>query len=53
MGKEEPLWSKNLKKGVLSTFQLDLVTGRQNDPHVEEYTTREVRKQKMCGVCVL
>ncbi|EEC17914.1 hemelipoglycoprotein precursor, putative [Ixodes scapularis] len=41
IGREEPLWSKNLKKGVLSTFQLDLVTGRQNNPHVEEYTTRE------------
>ncbi|XP_042145196.1 vitellogenin-1-like [Ixodes scapularis] len=41
IGREEPLWSKNLKKGVLSTFQLDLVTGRQNNPTVEEYTTRE------------
>lgn len=41
MGKNEPLWSKNLKKGVLSTFQLDLITGRQNNPHVEKYTTRE------------
>ncbi|CAN8004223.1 unnamed protein product, partial [Ixodes hexagonus] len=41
VGKDEPLWSKNIKKGILSIFQLDLVTGRQDHPHAEEYHVRE------------
>ncbi|CAN8004225.1 unnamed protein product, partial [Ixodes hexagonus] len=41
LGKNEPTWSKNLKKGVLSVFQLDLVKGRQDNPHAKQFYVRE------------
>lgn len=41
LGSSEPLWSRNLKKGVLSLFQLDLVKGRHEHPHDEQYHVRE------------
>lgn len=39
--KNEPLWVKNVKKGVLSLFQLDLVKGRHEHPHEQEYHVHE------------
>ncbi|CAN8004229.1 unnamed protein product, partial [Ixodes hexagonus] len=41
LGINEPHWSKDLKRGVLSVFQLDLVKGRQDNPHAKEYYVRE------------
>lgn len=41
IGSSEPTWSRNLKKGVLSLFQLDLVHGRHEHPHDEQYHVRE------------
>ncbi|KAH7971477.1 hypothetical protein HPB49_024500 [Dermacentor silvarum] len=41
IGKNEPLWVKNLKKGILSLFQLDLVKGRQEHHDDKEYHVKE------------
>ncbi|KAH7971480.1 hypothetical protein HPB49_024503 [Dermacentor silvarum] len=38
IGKSEPLWVRNVKKGVLSLFQLDLVKGR-HEHHDDKSTT--------------
>ncbi|CAN8004231.1 unnamed protein product, partial [Ixodes hexagonus] len=37
LGKNEPQWSKSIKKAVLSLFQLDLVKGRHDNPHAKQY----------------
>uniref|UniRef100_A0A6B0VFW3 Putative vitellogenin n=1 Tax=Ixodes ricinus TaxID=34613 RepID=A0A6B0VFW3_IXORI len=39
--KSEPMWAKNIKKGVLSIFQLDLVKGRHDNPHAKQFYVRE------------
>ncbi|KAM7286899.1 vitellogenin-6-like [Ixodes scapularis] len=41
LGKSEPMWSQNIKKGVLSVFQLDLVKGRHDDPHAKQFYVKE------------
>uniref|UniRef100_A0A6M2E4T0 Putative secreted protein n=1 Tax=Amblyomma tuberculatum TaxID=48802 RepID=A0A6M2E4T0_9ACAR len=38
IGKSEPLWVRNVKKGVLSLFQLDIVKGR-HEHHEDRSTT--------------
>ncbi|KAH7935306.1 hypothetical protein HPB52_005731 [Rhipicephalus sanguineus] len=48
IGKDEPLWSKNVKKGILSLFQLDLVKGR-HEPHSEK--KYHVREDGLHGAC--
>uniref|UniRef100_A0A023FYX2 Putative vitellogenin-2 n=1 Tax=Amblyomma parvum TaxID=251391 RepID=A0A023FYX2_AMBPA len=48
MGKSEPLWVKNLKKGVLSLFQLDLVKGRHEHHDQKEY---HVTEDSLHGQC--
>lgn len=39
--KNEPLWVRNMKKGILSLFQLDLVKGRHENPDDREYHVKE------------
>ncbi|XP_065290068.1 vitellogenin-6-like [Dermacentor albipictus] len=41
MDKNEPLWVRNMKKGVLSLFQLDLVKGRHKKPDDRDYHVKE------------
>ncbi|XP_040076514.1 vitellogenin-4-like [Ixodes scapularis] len=41
LGKNEPKWSKNLKKGVVSVFQLDLVNGRHDNPNAKQFYVKE------------
>nr|ABK40086.2 heme lipoprotein precursor [Amblyomma americanum] len=41
IGKNEPLWVRNLKKGVLSLFQLDLVKGRHEHHEEKKYHVKE------------
>ncbi|CAN8004235.1 unnamed protein product, partial [Ixodes hexagonus] len=41
LGKNEPVWSHNVKKGVLSLFQLDLAQSRRETPDVNEYKVKE------------
>ncbi|XP_075527955.1 vitellogenin-6-like [Dermacentor variabilis] len=41
IGKSEPLWVRNVKKGVLSLFQLDLVKGRHEHRDDKEYHVKE------------
>ncbi|XP_037287769.2 vitellogenin-6 [Rhipicephalus microplus] len=48
LGKDEPLWSKNVKKGILSLFQLDLVKGRHEHHREKEY---HVREDGLHGAC--
>ncbi|KAL3194889.1 hypothetical protein MRX96_045801 [Rhipicephalus microplus] len=48
LGKDEPLWSKNVKKGILSLFQLDLVKGRHDHHREKEY---HVREDGLHGAC--
>ncbi|XP_077499484.1 vitellogenin-6-like isoform X1 [Amblyomma americanum] len=47
-GKSEPNWVKNLKKGVLSLFQLDLVKGRHEHHEDKEY---HVKEDSLHGQC--
>lgn len=49
LGKDEPLWSKNLKKGVVALFQVDLVKGRTNHPHAKAYHVQEVCSWTIVG----
>ncbi|KAH7935303.1 hypothetical protein HPB52_005728 [Rhipicephalus sanguineus] len=39
--KNEPTWARNMKKGVLSLFQLDLFKGRQQNPQARKYNVKE------------
>ncbi|KAH7971372.1 hypothetical protein HPB49_022947 [Dermacentor silvarum] len=39
--RNEPLWVRNMKKGILSLFQLDLVKGRHKNPDDREYHVKE------------
>ncbi|KAH9366384.1 hypothetical protein HPB48_018145 [Haemaphysalis longicornis] len=48
LGKSEPLWSRNLKKGILSLFQLDLVKGRHEHPDTVQYHVTEDGLQGHC-----
>lgn len=48
IGKNEPMWVRNVKKGILSLFQLDLVKGRHEHPHSKEY---HVKEDGLHGVC--
>ncbi|XP_050042241.1 vitellogenin-6-like [Dermacentor andersoni] len=41
IGKSEPTWVRNVKKGVLSLFQLDLVKGRHEHHDEKEYHVKE------------
>ncbi|XP_037527417.1 vitellogenin-6 [Rhipicephalus sanguineus] len=41
IGKNEPLFVRNLKKGILSLFQLDLVKGRHEHHDDKEYHVKE------------
>ncbi|KAH7971478.1 hypothetical protein HPB49_024501 [Dermacentor silvarum] len=41
IGKSEPVWVRNVKKGVLSLFQLDLVKGRHEHHDDKEYHVKE------------
>ncbi|KAK8760323.1 hypothetical protein V5799_028410 [Amblyomma americanum] len=41
IGKSEPLWVRNVKKGVLSLFQLDLVKGRHEHQEDNGYHVKE------------
>lgn len=43
LGSGEPMWSRNMKKGMLSLFQLDLVKGRHEHPDAVQYHVNEVR----------
>ncbi|KAH8035352.1 hypothetical protein HPB51_004593 [Rhipicephalus microplus] len=48
LSKNAPLWVKNLKKGILSLFQLDLVKGRHDHHREREY---HVKEDGLHGVC--
>ncbi|KAH7935304.1 hypothetical protein HPB52_005729 [Rhipicephalus sanguineus] len=48
LSKHAPLWVRNLKKGVLSLFQLDLVKGRHEHHREKEY---HVKEDGLYGVC--
>ncbi|KAH9366388.1 hypothetical protein HPB48_018149 [Haemaphysalis longicornis] len=48
IGKNEPMWVRNVKKGILSLFQLDLVNGRHEHPRTKEY---HVKEDGLHGVC--
>uniref|UniRef100_A0A023GMU7 Putative vitellogenin-2 n=1 Tax=Amblyomma triste TaxID=251400 RepID=A0A023GMU7_AMBTT len=48
IGKSEPLWVKNLKKGILSLFQVDLVKGRHEHHDDKEY---HVKEDSLHGAC--
>ncbi|XP_065290062.1 vitellogenin-6-like [Dermacentor albipictus] len=41
IGKSEPVWVRNVKKGVLSLFQLDIVKGRHGHKADKEYHVKE------------
>ncbi|XP_077550151.1 vitellogenin-6-like [Haemaphysalis longicornis] len=48
IGKNEPMWVRNVKKGILSLFQLDLVKGRLEQPTAKEY---HVKEDGLHGAC--
>lgn len=49
LGKNEPLWSWNFKKGVLSLFQLDLVRSRTTNLSGNEFRVNEDGIYGHCG----
>ncbi|KAL3194893.1 hypothetical protein MRX96_045805 [Rhipicephalus microplus] len=56
LSKHAPLWVKNLKKGILSLFQLDLVKGRRDHQPGKGSTTSKsgyyiVTQDGLHGVC--
>nr|WEY02608.1 vitellin-c [Haemaphysalis flava] len=48
LGGREPLWSRNMKKGMLALFQLDLVKGRHEHPDAVQYHVNEDGLQGHC-----
>ncbi|CAN8007235.1 unnamed protein product, partial [Ixodes pacificus] len=48
LGKNEPKWSKNLKKGVVSVFQLNLANGRHDDPNAKQFYVKEESPEGNC-----
>ncbi|CAN8010286.1 unnamed protein product [Ixodes pacificus] len=48
IGKNEPKWSMNLKKGVISVFQVDLIKGRHDNPHAKQFYLKEESPEGNC-----
>lgn len=48
LGKEEPHWSHNIKRGILSLFQLDLTKRSQMNPQGNEFVVTE---DGLTGIC--
>ncbi|KAH6941089.1 hypothetical protein HPB50_013287 [Hyalomma asiaticum] len=48
LGKDEPLWSHNIKKGIISLFQLDLSKRSQINPEGNEFVVAE---DGLTGLC--
>ncbi|CAN8028013.1 unnamed protein product, partial [Ixodes persulcatus] len=48
IGKNEPKWSMNLKKGVISVFQVDLIKGRHDNPQAKQFYVKEESPEGNC-----